>query len=99
MNKLFTHAAPAEAAGKADPTQLRNQLFLLQARSLDTIGALSEEDLDKDIEPTQVPHPVAKSKFEAIDWNIKHTMWHCGQIGILKRIIDERFDFGLQRNR
>lgn len=97
-DKLFTHAAPIEAVGKTDPARLRDQLFLLQAKSLDTIRALSPEDLEKNIEPTGVPHPVAKTKFEAIDWNIKHTMWHCGQIGILKRVIDRRFDFGLQRN-
>jgi len=98
-DKLFTHAAPIDATGKTDPAQLRNQLFLLQARSLDTIRSLTPEDLDKNIEQTGVPHPVAKSKFEAIDWNIKHTMWHCGQIGILKRVVDQRFDFGLKPDR
>jgi len=98
-DKLFTHAAPIEAAGKTDPVRLRNQLFLLQARSLDTIRGLTPEDLEKNIEPIGVPHPVAKSKFDAIDWNIKHTMWHCGQIGILKRIIDQRYDFGLKLDR
>ncbi len=48
------------------------------------------------LEPTPVAHPVAKTKFEAIDWNIKHTMYHCGQIGILRRIVDKRYDFGLR---
>ncbi len=61
------------------------------------IKSLSDQDLESELSPTEVPHPVAKNKFEAIDWNIKHTMWHCGQIGILKRIIDERFDFGLKK--
>ncbi|MCE7059373.1 hypothetical protein [Dyadobacter sp. CY343] len=31
-----------------------------------------------------------------IDWNIKHTVYHCGQIGILSRIVEKRFDFGLR---
>jgi len=98
-DKLFTHSSPFDAAGKADPARLRNELFLLQAKSLDTIRGLTPEDLEKNIEATGVPHPVAKTKFEAIDWNIKHTMWHCGQIGILKRIIDRRYDFGLKLDR
>jgi len=46
-------------------------------------------------EPTKRKHPVAKTKFEAISWNIKHTMWHCGQIACIKRLIHGGFDFGL----
>ena len=34
---------------------------------------------------------------EALEWNINHTMYHCGQIGVLKRVVDARYDFGLQR--
>jgi len=94
-DKLFTHAAPREAVGKTDPVVLQSQLALLQQKSLHTIRTLSPDDLEKKVEPTTIPHPIATSKFDAIDWNIKHTMWHCGQIGMLKRIIDERFDFGL----
>jgi hypothetical protein len=56
---------------------------------------LTESDLESELEKTDTPHPIAKNKYEALDWNIKHTMWHCGQLGILKRIIDKRFDFGL----
>ena len=97
-DKLFTQAAPQAVIGKTDPAVLQTQLLLLQERSLITIKALSPDDLEKQLEPTRIPHPIAKNKFAAIDWNIKHTMWHCGQIGILKRIIDERFDFGLRRD-
>ncbi|WP_216824389.1 hypothetical protein [Emticicia sp. TH156] len=38
----------------------------------------------------------SKTKFEALDWNIKHTLWHCRQIGLLKRVVDKRYDFGLR---
>lgn len=31
----------------------------------------------------------------ALSWNIKHTMWHCGQIVMLKRIIDKPHNFRL----
>ena len=42
-------------------------------------------------------HPVAKAKLDVLDWNIKHTMWHCGQLGILVMIAGERFNFDLRR--
>jgi len=47
---------------------------------------------------TETKHPIAKNNFEALDGNIKHTLWHCGQLGILKRVLNERFDFGLTRS-
>ena len=69
-------------------------LKLMQLQSLGVIDSLSENDLRKPVEPTKVPHPIAKTKFDAIDWNIKHTMWHCGQIATIKRIVDNYFDYG-----
>lgn len=49
------------------------------------------------LEPGAPEHPVATNKQEAISWNIKHTMWHCGQMAILKRVINSRIGFGLKR--
>lgn len=57
---------------------------------------MKESDLEQPLEPFIIEHPVAKTKQEAIDWNIKHTMWHCGQIGLLKRFLVKRHDFGLK---
>lgn len=96
-NELFTSAEPEKALGKADPKELHQQLRLVGDKSIEIIQSLSLEDLDNPLEPTPTPHPIAKTKFEALDWNIKHTMWHCGQIGLLKRVIHGRFDFGLQK--
>jgi hypothetical protein len=98
-DKLFTMAAPFNAIGKTDPAVLQKQLLLLQEKSLNTIRSLSPADLESPLEPSHIPHPIAKTRFEAIDWNIKHTMWHNGQIGMIKRVIDERYDFGLKRDR
>ncbi|HTI91949.1 MAG TPA: DinB family protein [Puia sp.] len=97
-DKLFTLAAPFNVIGKTDPALLQKQLLLLQEKSLNTIRSLSPADLESPLVPGPIPHPIAKTRFEAIDWNIKHTMWHCGQIGMIKRVIDERFDFGLKRD-
>lgn len=96
-SELFTNAAPKNAVGKADPTELQKQLILLEQKSIESIQSLFENDLTSPLEPTRIPHPIAKNKYEALDWNIKHTMWHCGQLGILKRVVDERFDFGLEK--
>lgn len=60
--------------GKTDPTKLKEHLEFMQEQSLGVIKSLSEKDLGKAIEPLKAPHPIAKTKFEAIDWNVKHTM-------------------------
>lgn len=93
---LFHNTSAHQCVGKTKPQDLRNHLQLIAQKSSSTIQALSIEDLEKPLVPTPMPHPIAKTKFEAIDWNIKHTMWHCGQLGILKRIVHERYDFGLR---
>lgn len=95
--ELFTNAHPTQSVGKADPKELEDQLRLIQEKSLDVIGSLSDKDLTHSVEPTKMPHPIAKTKLDAIDWNIKHTMWHCGQLGMIKRAVDKRYDFGLQK--
>ena len=96
-NELFgLGSSTSKHVGKTQPEILKNHLSLMAQRSIDIIRSLSSTDLESNLEPTRMPHPVAKTKFEALDWNIKHTMWHCGQIAILKRVIDERYDFGVK---
>lgn len=97
-DEAFTTGNPENIAGKYKPDQLMRQLMLVELKSLELIESLSENDLRNSLHPTSVPHPIASNKFEALDWNIKHAMWHCGQLGVLKRIVHERFDFGLKRN-
>lgn len=96
-NEIFTDALPEKSVGRTNPSDLINQLKIVQQKSISIIKNLSFTELGNNLEPTPTPHPIAKTKFEAIDWNIKHTMYHCGQIGIIKRIIDQRYDFGLRR--
>jgi len=98
-DNLFTNGSPKNAIGKVRPEKLRNDLTIMQKRSIEVVDSLCSDDLQSALHPTEIPHPIAKNKFDALDWNIKHTMWHCGQLGILVRIAGERFDFGLQRAR
>lgn len=93
---FFTVAGPEESVGRFIPEKLLNDLKTMQAKSLEIIGSLTPDELQKPLGPTPTPHPIATTKFEAIDWNVKHTMYHCGQIGLLRRIVAERFDFGLR---
>ena len=89
----FNRGNPLASIGKINSENLNDQLRYVQDLSLSVIGELQDSDLSKPLEPTKFPNPVAKTKFEAIDWNIKHSMWHCGQLGLLKRAIDKRYDF------
>ncbi|RPI15730.1 MAG: DinB family protein [Ignavibacteriae bacterium] len=75
-------------AGKEDqpvPDTLRNQLDLVNKIARCELQKLTMEDLDKPLEPTRMPHPIAKTKYEALTWNFRHEMWHCGQIAMIKR--------------
>ena len=96
-DEIFTNGQPSGVSGNVNHAALLDQLKLMQTRSLGIIRSVAPENLDSILEPTRIPHPIAKTKFESLDWNIKHTMYHCGQIGILKRVVDVRYDFGLRR--
>jgi hypothetical protein len=96
-DKLFTNSNPKDSIGKTNPHELQEHLLFIQRKSIAVIRSLREADLDQPLVAGPTPHPIATIKLEAIDWNIKHTMYHCGQLGILKRIVDQRYDFGLRK--
>ena len=97
--KLYSYdTTPAESVNAIEPGVLREQLTYMQEQVLETIRSFPEEDLEHKVEqPIKMKHPVAVTKFEAISWNIKHTMWHCGQIATLKRLLHGGYDFGLPK--
>ncbi|MCS3795557.1 DinB family protein [Niastella sp. OAS944] len=96
-DKLFTNADPKDSIGVTKPQELHDKLMFIQKRSIEVISSLTDADLEQPLVPSPTPHPIAKTKYEALDWNIKHTMYHCGQIGMIKRIVDQRYDFGLRK--
>lgn len=67
----------------------------MQKQTIETFDYLRDKDLNDEIFKLPKPHPFVKSKEDSISWNIKHTMWHCGQMGVLKRVIDKSLDFGM----
>lgn len=99
-NQLYGYNSdPRNQVDQANPLLLREQLHFIQKKVLTTIGELSVSDLEAAVEqPIKQKHPVANTKFEAISWNVKHTMWHCGQMATLKRMVHESYDFGIRKS-
>jgi hypothetical protein len=95
-SELFTLSGPVQSVGKVESAKLGADLLVMQQKSLAILGTLQVSELENPLEITPTPHPIATTKREAIDWNIKHTMYHCGQIGLIKRVVDKRHDFGLR---
>lgn len=89
------NSTASQTDNKETIESLEKNLLLMQQKSIEVIKELSPNLLEQELEPLEPAHPVAKTKFEAIDWNIKHTLWHCGQIAMLKRVINEPYSFGL----
>ncbi len=75
---------------------LRTHLRIVQEKGLWAISQLAADDLTGPLFPRPVPHPVATTKAEALSWNVKHNMWHCGQMGMLARAVGHPFDFKLK---
>ncbi|MEO9893951.1 DinB family protein [Aurantibacter sp.] len=96
--ELFSfNSSPKKSAGKMAAATLREHLILMEKKSIEIINSLTPEELDKELIPGKVEHPVAKNKFEAIDWNIKHTMWHCGQLATIKRTLGYTYKFEMKK--
>ncbi|TMM53346.1 DinB family protein [Maribacter algarum] len=100
-NQMYGYeSVPKELIGKCEPKLLREQLHFMQHKVIQNVSMLTMEDLESRVEqPIKQEHPVAKIKLDAVSWNIKHTMWHCGQIASIKRLIHGGFDFGLPKRR
>ena len=88
---------PADVVGKTEAKMLKEQLELIQAKSIEIISAMTMEELGSDLEPTKMPHPIAKTKQEALSWNQQHIFWHLGQLGMVVRGMGLRYDFGLKK--
>jgi uncharacterized damage-inducible protein DinB len=86
----------AEVEERFAAGELIANLRFVQEKGLWAVNQLRDEELTDPLFPRPVPHPVAKNKLEALSWNVKHNMWHCGQIGMLARVFGKPFDFKLK---
>jgi len=100
-NQLYGYeSVPSELVEQSSSEELRAQLLFMQNKVIQNVSTLTLNDLESNVkQPIKQKHPVAKTKLEAVSWNIKHTMWHCGQIASIKRLIHGGFDFGLPKRR
>jgi len=93
-SRLYHRTAAREVVGKFSPEEMLGHWQIMQARSLEIIDSLTEEDLTSPLMPTDFPHPVASIKQEALEWNILHNHYHFGQLGLIRRVlIDESYDY------
>lgn len=96
--KFGYDSTPTEHIESSNVKTLREELQFMHTKVIDTISGLTLTDLENNVEePFKQKHPVATTKFDAVSWNIKHTMWHCGQVATLKRLINGGYDFGLPK--
>lgn len=72
---------------RPEPSKLLAELEIINNYAIRELNKLSDKNLEEALEPTQIPHPIAKTKFEALTWSFRHEMWHLGQISTLGRII------------
>lgn len=72
-----------------DPNKLLVELEIMNNYAIRELNKLTDQNLEESLEPTKMPHPVAKTKYEALTWSFRHEMWHLGQISTLKRIIGQ----------
>lgn len=100
-NQLYGYNSdPRKQVGTSRPALLREQLRFMQKKVLATLEQLPIAKLETPVEqPIKQKHPVAITKFDALSWNIKHTMWHCGQMATIKRLVHESYDYGLTKSR
>ena len=64
--------------------EIRNTLDRVYAAVLQEIPNYGGDDLDT---PLRNPHPIFKTKREALLFSANHEMLHAGQIGLLRRLI------------
>lgn len=74
----------AEASDYPSPEEIRGALNRVHAQVLKELETLPEETLDEVSTP---PHPMFKTKGEALKFCPYHEMVHAGQIGLLRRML------------
>jgi uncharacterized damage-inducible protein DinB len=84
--RQFAKGTTPDADASAYPTavEIRGMLDRVHAAVLREVPQYQGDDLDK---PLANPHPIFKTKLEALYFCSKHEMLHAGQIGLLRRLL------------
>ncbi len=95
-SRLFaTGQKRKELSSEISGKELADNWQSIQTLTIQTLTNLQDSDINTETFKMQKSHPFVRTKENSISWNIKHTMWHCGQMAMLKRIIDTPLDFGM----
>ena len=76
--------------GSPTPEEMLQYFDAVQTFCLDK---LSEFDTDALNDPTEVPHPIAKTKYESLMWSFQHEIWHCGQMAMISRELGKPLEY------
>ena len=74
----------AFSADSPPPHQIRGALDRVYQAVLHEVPQYTGDDLNA---PLANPHPIFKTKLEALYFSSKHEMLHAGQIGLLRRLL------------
>lgn len=65
-------------------SKIRQVFDAVHAQVMRDLPSVPDAELD---EPLTNPHPICKTKFEALSWCPLHEGTHAGQIGLLRRLV------------
>ena len=71
---------------KPDKERLLYDLNIINQLALKMLEEISDVEITQ---KTELPNPVAETKYESLMWAFKHQMWHNGQIALIKKILTE----------
>ena len=71
----------------SDPMGIRD-IHRVHNQAIKELNDTSEQTLDEPI--VGQPHPMFKTKLEALQWCVKHEFIHVGQIALLRRLFGEK---------
>ena len=84
---MFTNVPPAVLVGRTKPEELIKHRRFVHEKFLSIIGQLNDDDFRwAALAYAHWRIRLQKTEFQTIDWNIKLTMHHYGQTGIIRRI-------------
>ncbi|MED5401465.1 MAG: DinB family protein [Planctomycetota bacterium] len=77
-----------DPSANAGVEEIRSAYDAVHLAVIREIGGMDDSILD---EPSSRPHPVFDTKGGALEWSAWHEMLHAGQIGLIRRLLGEKW--------
>ena len=78
-----------DATKYPNATEIRDLLDRVHKRTIEELTATSEDVFNE--LTGEPPHPMFRTKLEALSWCAQHEFIHAGQIGLLRRLLGEKW--------